>query len=82
MRVKAAYSPNNVYFIFEPYALELTFAFSIYLKCQGAQYTCKLEVSKLLDLEKIPSDVLEASRTWVGRKLPKKYYKLRNIELN
>ncbi len=81
LRGEVAYSENSVYFIFEPYALELAFALSLYLKCQKHSIPCILEKSKPIDLSSIPRDALKAAEVWAERKLPRKYYKLRDISI-
>ncbi len=79
LRGEVAYSTGNVYFIFEPYALELAFALSLLLKCQRHNIPCSLEATKPVDLEKIPKEIIEVARIWAERKLPRKYYRLRDI---
>jgi len=82
LRGEVAYSKDYVYFVFPDYALELAFALSILFKCEKRSIPCALEIGKPLDSEKIPRDVLEAARVWAGRKLHRKYYRLRDIELH
>ena len=81
LRGEVAYSGNNVYFIFEPYALELAFALSLLFKCEKRQIPCQLYVSKPLDLEGIAEEIKEVARIWSERKLPRKYYRLRGISI-
>ncbi len=81
LRAEVAYSSDNVYFIFEPYALELAFALSLLLKCQKHDIPCSLEVTKPVDLEKIPKEIIEVARIWAERKLPRKYYRFRELKL-
>jgi len=82
LRGEAAYSADYVYFIFEPYALELAFALSLLFKCRKHHIPCALEISKPANLEEIPRDVNEVARVWAERKLPRKYYSLRNVRVN
>jgi len=82
LRGEVAYSDNNVYFIFEPYALELAFALSLYFKCQKYGIPCVLEISKPLDIERIPGEIVEATKVWSERKLPRRFYRLRDVFLN
>ncbi len=81
LRGEVAYSTNSVYFIFEPYALELAFALSILFKCEKHQIPCQLYLSKIIDLDKILKEIVEAARIWAERKLLKKYYRLRDISI-
>jgi len=62
----------NVYFIFEPYALELAFALSIYFKCQKHNIPCTVDVSRPVKLEEIPKEIIEAAQVWAGKKASKK----------
>jgi len=75
-----AYSSSYVYFLFPSRGLELAFALSLYLKCEKHNIPCELELSKPIDLEKIPKDILEAAKVWAERKLHRKYYKLKNTK--
>ena len=81
LRAEVAYSSDNVYFIFPNYALELAFALSLLFKCEKHQIPCQLDVSKPLDLEEIAEEIIEVARIWAERKLPRKYYRLRNISI-
>ena len=74
---EVAYSDEHVFFIFPDRALELAFALSMLLKCQKHQIPCELLITKPLKLEELPKEVIEAARIWAERKLPRKYYKLR-----
>lgn len=81
LRGEVAYSKDHVCFLFEPYQLELAFALSILFKCHKHSILCHLEVSKPLDLERIPEEIIEAAKIWSERKLPRKYYKLKELKL-
>ena len=81
LRGEIAYSADHVYFIFEPYGLELAFALSILFKCKKHNIPCTLEASKPIDVSKVPNEVLEAAKQWSERKLQRKYYKLKNLKL-
>ncbi len=52
----------SVYFIFEPYALELAFALSLLFKCRKHQIPCQLHASKPLGLERIAEEIREVAR--------------------
>ena len=82
LRGEAAYSTDNVYFIFEPYQLELAFALSLYFKCQKHNIPCILEATKPIEIEKIPREIVEAARIWAEQKLLRKYYHLRHTEVS
>jgi len=82
LRGEVAYSKNYMYFILSDYALELAFALSLYLKCQKHGIPCVLEISSPINPEEIPRDVNEVARVWAERKLPRKYYSLRNVRVN
>jgi len=79
LRGEVAYSKDYAYFILEPYGLELAFALSVLIKCEQNEIPCTLRLSKPINLEELPNDVLEAAKCWAERKLRRKYYKLRNI---
>jgi len=81
LRGEITYSSDSVYFILHDYTLELAFALSIYFKCQKHGIPCTLEISKPLDLEKIPEEIVEVAKVWSERKLPRKFYKLRDMVL-
>jgi len=81
LRGEVAYSKNYVYFILSDYALELAFALSLYLKCQEHGIPCVLEVSSPINPEEIPRDVNEAAKIWSERKLPRRFYRLRDLRL-
>jgi len=81
LRGEIAYSDNSVYFILHDYALELAFALSLYFKCQKHQVPCTLEISKAVDLERMPAEIVEAAKVWSERKLPRRHYKLRNLPI-
>lgn len=74
-----AYSQDNVYFLFPDRALELAFALSLHIKCQKHNIPCTLETSKPIDLNKILREIIEGAKVWSERKLPKKYYKLKQM---
>ncbi len=76
-----AYSQDYVYFVFPNRALELAFALSLFFKCQKHNIPCTIEFSKPIDLNMLPREVVEAARIWCERKLPRKYYKLRNASI-
>ena len=76
-----AYSQDHVYFIFPPLGLELSFALSIYIKCQKHGIPCGLYLSKPFKLKNAPKEVIEAAKVWAERKLHRKYYRLRNITI-
>jgi len=76
-----AYSKDYVYFLFPGRALELAFALSLYFKCQKHGIPCSLEAAKPLDIERIPGEIVEVARIWSERKLPRKFYKLRDMFL-
>jgi len=78
---EVAYSQNNVYFIFPSRGLELAFALSILIKCKQNEIPCTLELSKPVNPEELPSDIKRCSEIWAERKLLRKCYKLRKIEL-
>jgi len=40
-----------------------------------------LEISKPLDPEKISKEIVEVARIWSERKLPRKYYKFKELRL-
>jgi len=79
LRGEIAYSSDSVYFVLPDYALELAFALSIYFKCQKHGVPCTLEIGKTVDLEKLPKEVFEAAKTWSERKLPRRFYRLRDV---
>ena len=81
LRGEVAYSTNSVYLIFEPYALELAFALSILFKCGKHQIPCQLYLSKTIEPDKIPKEIVGAGSVWSERKLPRKFYKLRDLRL-
>ncbi|MCD6084452.1 MAG: hypothetical protein J7J20_02795 [Desulfurococcales archaeon] len=76
-----AYSQDYVYFLFPDRGLELAFALSLYLKCEKHNITCELELSRPVDLEKLPTEIVEAAKVWAEKKLHRKYYKLKNLKL-
>jgi len=76
-----SYSQDCVYFIFPNRGLEFAFALSLYFKCEKHGIPCMLEISKPVDLEKLPKEVLEAAKIWSEKKLHRKYYKLKNLKL-
>jgi len=78
---EVAYSQNYVYFIFPNRGLELSFALSLYLKCQKHNIPCTLELSKPIRIEEIPAEIVEAAKVWSERKLHRKYYRLRNVNV-
>jgi len=78
---EVAYSQDYVYFIFPDRGLELAFALSLYLKCQKHRIPCTLEISKPADLEKLPREVIEAAKVWAEKKLHRRYYKLKKLQL-
>jgi len=78
---EVAYSNSYVYFIFPLRGLELAFALSIYYKCQKHNIPCELHLSKSVELNKLPQEVVEAGKIWAERKLHRKYYKLRKMLL-
>ncbi|ADM28753.1 hypothetical protein Igag_1961 [Ignisphaera aggregans DSM 17230] len=81
LKGEVAYSRDYVYFVFPDYALELAFALSIYFKCQKQGIPCSLEAAKPLDIERIPGEIVEVARIWSERKLPRKFYNLRNTQI-
>lgn len=81
LRGEVAYSNSYVYFILEPYQLELAFALSILLKCRRHNIPCELYLSKPIELNKLPREVIEVAKTWSERKLQRRYYRLRDIRL-
>jgi len=81
LRAEVAYSDNYVYFIFEPYALELAFALSLLFKCQKHNISCSLEAAKPIDIERIPPEIIEAAKAWSERKLPRRFYSLRSLSI-
>jgi len=64
-------------------ALELAFSLSILFEGQKHQVPCHLEISKPIDLERVPvpPEVAEAARIWSERKLPRNYYKFKEVKL-
>ena len=76
-----AYSNSYVYFLFPSRGLEFAFASSIYFKCEKHKIPCELELSKPVDLEKLPQGIIEAAKIWAEKKLHRKYYKLKNLSL-
>jgi len=78
---EVTYSREHVYFIFPNRALELAFTLSLLFKCQKHDIPCVLEISKPVDLKEIPGDVLEAAKIWSERKLPRRFYRLRDLRL-
>jgi len=54
LRGEVAYSSNNVYLVLPDYALELAFALSPLFRCEKHRIPCILEMSKPINLEKIP----------------------------
>jgi len=76
-----AYSNNYVYFIFPDRELELAFALSILFKCQKHQIPCELHLSKSIDINKLPTKIIEAAKIWSERKLHRKYYRLKGVKL-
>jgi len=81
LRGEIAYSSNHVYFIFEPYALELVFALSIYHKCRKHGIPCELHSSKSVELDKLPVEVIKCAEHWAERKLWRRCYKLKELRL-
>jgi len=81
LRGEVAYSSDSVYFILSDYALELAFTLSILFKCQKHSIPCTLEISKPLDPEKISKEIVEVARIWSERKLPRKFYKFKELKL-
>ncbi len=57
-----AYSQDYVYFVFPDRGLESAFALSLYFKCHKHSIPCTLEISKPVDLEKLPREVIEAAK--------------------
>jgi len=82
LRGEVAYSRDYVYFVFPDYALELAYALSIYFKCQKHDIPCALEISKTVNTEKIPREIIEATKVWSERKLSRRFYRLRDVFLN
>lgn len=78
---KIAYSRDHVFFLFPSRGLELAFALSIFFKCREQGIPCELEMSKPVNLEDLPKEVVEAAAVWKRRKLYRKYYKLRDLRL-
>ncbi len=78
---EVAYSQDYVYFIFPPRGLELAFALSLYMKCEKHNIPCELQLSKPIDMEKLPEDVIKAAKVWAEKKLHRKYYKLKKLGL-
>ena len=79
---EVAYSSNYVYFMFPSRGLELAFALSILFKCRKHQIPCELYISKTVNIEELPKDILEAATIWSERKLQRKYYKLKRINFS
>lgn len=78
---EVAYSRDFVYFVFPDRALELSFALSILIKCHEHGISCTLELSKPIELGKIQKEIIECAEQWSRRKLWRKCYKLKEIEL-
>jgi len=81
LRGEVAYSKSHVYLIFPLGALELAFALSIYFKCEKHRVPCHLHLTRNIELDKIPREILEAAQAWSEKKLPRKYYVLRSMEI-
>jgi len=78
---EVTYSSDYVYFVFPDRGLELSFALSLYSKCQKHNIPCSLEISKPARIEELPAEIIEAAKVWSERKLHRKYYKLKNLKL-
>jgi len=76
---EVAYSDEHVFFIFPDRALELAFALSMLFKCQRHIIPCTLEVSKPIEIEKLPDNIIKCAEVWSERKLPRRCYKLRRV---
>jgi hypothetical protein len=76
-----AYSKDYVYFVFPDRVLEMAFALSILFKCQQHSIPCILEFSKPVELDKLPTEVIECAEQWNKKKLWRKCYKLKNLKL-
>jgi len=76
-----AYSRGHVFFIFPDRALELAFALSLYFKCQQHSIPCGLEVAKPVIVDQLLKEIVEAAKVWSRRKLPRRFYHLRNTWL-
>jgi len=61
--------------------LDLGSALSLYFMCQKYSIPCILEVVKPLDIEKIPKEIVEVAKIRSKRKLPRKYYKFKELRL-
>ncbi len=81
LKGELAYSNSYVYFIFPDRGLELAFALSLYLKCQKHNIPCTLECSKPIKMEELQAEIIEAAKVWAEKKLYRKYYKLKELEL-
>ena len=81
LRGEIAYSQNHVYFILPDRGLELAYALSTLIKCQNHGIPCTLETSNPIKAEELPAEIVEAAKAWAERKLPRKFYRLRNMEL-
>ena len=78
---EVAYSDEHVFFIFPDRALELAFALSMLFKCEKHQIPCELLITKPLKLEELPKEAIEAAKIWAERKLPRRYYDLKELHL-
>jgi len=81
LRGEIAYSTDYVYFVLEPYGLELAFALSILLKCQRQEIPCSLERSKPIRVEELSQEVVKCADRWSEGKLWRRCYKLKNLNV-
>jgi len=82
LKGEVAYSNKHVYFIFMERGIELAFALSIYFKCKQYNIPCSLELSKPIEINNLPEEIIKAAKTWSERKLSRKYYRLRQSTLS
>ena len=78
---EVAYSKNYVYLVLPSRGLELSFALSILFKCQKHDIPCELYISKQVDIESLPREIIECAEQWSRRKLWRKCYKLKHMHL-
>ena len=76
-----AYSKGYVYFIFPDRALEMSFALSIFFKCQNQSIPCELYLSNPIEFDKLPQEIIDCAKQWSEKKLWRKCYKLKNLKL-